>query len=68
MVVPGGVSGVGDVGGDSGAALVVLNKFPSFLKIGMASNFSGIGPLNMLFSTFRSVNGRSCRTSRVPES
>lgn len=66
----GGVSGVVVVGGDNGDVLVVveLNEFPSFLKLGMASNLSGIGPMNRLFSTFKSSNGRSCRTSKVPES
>lgn len=68
---PAGV-GVGagpiDEGGDADGAIVVLNGLPSFLKVGMFSNFGGTGPENKLFSTFRSLMGRSCKLSRVPDS
>lgn len=67
----GGAGGDAKVGGDNGEAIgaltVELNGFPSFLKAGMANNFSGIGPEKRLFSTFKSLSGRSCKTSSVPE-
>ena len=47
------VDGDPDPGGANGAApVVLLNEFPSLLKLGMLSNLSGIGPLNRLFATF----------------
>lgn len=55
-------------GGDADGAIVVLNGLPSFLKVGMFCSFGGIGPENKLFSTFRSLRGRSCKLSRVPDS
>lgn len=55
-------------GGDADGAIVVLNGLPSFLKVGIFSNFGGTGPENKLFSTFKSFKGRSCKTSRVPDS
>lgn len=69
---PAGVGvGAGPVdvgGGDADGAMLVLNGFPSFLKFGMFSKLAGTGPENRLFSMFRSFNGRSCKTLRVPES
>lgn len=47
---PVGVFGYGDNGG--AVVELVLNGFPSFLKSGMDSSLSGIGPLKRLFSIF----------------
>lgn len=55
-------------GGDADGAMVVLNGLPSFLKVGMFNNFGGTDPENKLFSTFKSLRGRSCKKSRVPDS
>lgn len=63
--------GVGPVGvkeGDAEGAMLVLNGFPSFFKFGMFSNLGGTGPENKLFSTFKSLRGRSCKALRVPDS
>jgi hypothetical protein len=54
-------------GGDAEGAILVLNGFPSFLKFGMLCNFGGTGPENKLFSIFKSLRGRSCKTLRVPD-
>lgn len=48
-------------GGDADGAIVVLNGLPSILKVGIFSNFGGTGPENKLFSTFKSLRGRSCK-------
>lgn len=62
---------VGEPVGEEGeveGAMLVLKGFPSFLKFGMLSSFGGTGPENILFSTFKSLRERSCKTSRVPDS
>jgi hypothetical protein len=63
-----GVEPVGVEEGEVEGAMLVLNGFPSFLKFGMFSSFGGTGPANILFSTFKSLRGRSCNTLRVPVS
>jgi len=63
-----GLEPVGVEEGEVEGAMLVLKGFPSFLKFGMFSSFGGTGPENILFSTFKSLRGRSCKTLRVPDS
>jgi hypothetical protein len=44
--------GLGGVSGEGDGAIVTLNRLPPFMKFGILNNFSGIGPLKRLFSTF----------------